>query len=114
MNSRLGKVTLKGRVRLIDQQGNVEADTAADLGRRHQSEMQIDARRRLLQARSYWYPNMLDLHRLVIAIARFECTLLSHVYVTQEGPFPFVPVQNCALGVICNLASMLDLTVVCL
>ena len=28
-----------GRVRLIDQQGNVEADIAADLGRRHQSEI---------------------------------------------------------------------------
>ena len=25
-----------GRVRLLDQQGNVEADIAADLGRRHQ------------------------------------------------------------------------------
>ena len=33
-----------GRVRLVDQQGNVEADTAADLGRRHQSEVLIDAR----------------------------------------------------------------------
>ena len=29
----------QGWVRLIDQQGNVEADIAADLGRRHQSEM---------------------------------------------------------------------------
>ena len=41
-----------GRVRLIDQQGNVEADLAADLGRRHQSEILINARRVLLQARS--------------------------------------------------------------
>ena len=48
-----------GHVRLIDQQGNVEADVAADLGRRHQTEVLIDARRRLLQARSYWYPVML-------------------------------------------------------
>ena len=52
-----------GRVRLIDQQGNVEADLAADLGRRHQSEILINARRVLLQARSYWYPIMPDLHR---------------------------------------------------
>ena len=37
-----------GHVRLIDQQGNVEADIAADLGRRHQTEVLIDARRRLL------------------------------------------------------------------
>ena len=60
----------QGRVRLVDQQGNAEADTAADLGRRHQSEMLIDARRRLLQARSHWYPIMLDLHRFMIAVAR--------------------------------------------
>ena len=30
-----------GHVRLIDQQGNVEADIAADLGRRHQPEVLI-------------------------------------------------------------------------
>ena len=59
-----------GRVRFIDQQGNVEADLAADLGRRHQSEILINARRILLQARSYWYPIMTDLHRFMIAIAR--------------------------------------------
>ena len=54
---------------MIDQQGNAEADIAADLGRR-QSEVLIDARRRLLGARSHWYPIMLDLHRFMIAIAR--------------------------------------------
>ena len=59
-----------GRVRLLDQQGNVEADTAADLGRRHQAELLIDARRKLLQVRSYWYPVITDLHRFMIAIAR--------------------------------------------
>ena len=62
----------QGRVRLIDQQGNAEADTAADLGRRHQSEILIDARRRLLQARSYLYPIMLDLQRFMIAVARAD------------------------------------------
>ena len=30
----------------------------------------IDARLSLLQARSYWYPIMTDLHRFMIAIAR--------------------------------------------
>ena len=60
----------QGRVRLLDQQGNSEADTAADLGRRHQSEVLVDARRRLLKARSLWYPIMLDLHRFMISIAR--------------------------------------------
>ena len=54
----------------MDQQGNAEADTAADLGRRHQSEVLIDAMRRLLNVRDYWYPIMLDLHRFVVAIAR--------------------------------------------
>ena len=49
--------------------GNAEADTAADLGRRHQSEVLIDARRRLLKTRGYWYPIMLDLHRFMIAVA---------------------------------------------
>ena len=59
----------QGRVRLVDQQGNAEADTAVDFGRRHQSEILIDARRKLLQARSHWYPVMLDLHRFMIAVA---------------------------------------------
>ena len=59
-----------GQVRVEHQVGNAEADTAADLGRRHQSEVLIDARRRLLKARSYWYPIILDLHRFMIAIAR--------------------------------------------
>ena len=49
---------------------NAEADAAADLGRRHQSEVFIDARRRLLKARSYWFPILLDLHRFMIAVAR--------------------------------------------
>ena len=60
----------QGWVRLLDQQGNPEADTAADSGRRYQSEVLTDARRRLLKARSLWYAIMLDLHRLMIAIAR--------------------------------------------
>ena len=46
----------QGRVRLVDRQGNAEADTATDLGRRHQSEVLIDARRRLLKVRGCWYP----------------------------------------------------------
>ena len=51
--------------------GNDEADAAAaDLGRHHQSEILIDAGRRLLKARSHWYPIMLDLHRFMIAVAR--------------------------------------------
>ena len=60
----------QGRVRLEDQLGNAEADAAADLGRRHQSEVLIDAWRRVLKARSYWYPIMPDLRRFMIAVAR--------------------------------------------
>ena len=59
-----------GRVRLLHRLGSVEADTAADLGRRHQAEVLIDARRRLLQTRGYWYPVIADLHRYMIAVAR--------------------------------------------
>ena len=59
-----------GRVRLEDQLGNAEADTAADLGRRHQSEVLFDSGRRLLKVRSHWYPIMLQLHRSMIAVAR--------------------------------------------
>ena len=40
------------------------------LGRRHQSEVLIDARRRLLKVRSHWYSIMPDLHRFMIAVAR--------------------------------------------
>ena len=54
----------------MDQRGNAEADAAADLGRRHQSEVLVYARRRLLKARSHWYPIMSDLHRFMIAVAR--------------------------------------------
>ena len=56
--------------RLEDQLGNAEADTAADLGRRHQSEVLTDAWRRLLKVRGRWYPIMLHLKRFMIAVAR--------------------------------------------
>ena len=59
-----------GRVRLEDQLGNAKASTAADLGRRHQSEVLIDAARRLLKVHSQGCPVMLHLQRLMIAVAR--------------------------------------------
>ena len=59
-----------GRVRLEDQLGHAEANAAADSGRRHQSEVLIDARRRLLKSSGYWYPIMLDLHCFMIAVDR--------------------------------------------
>ena len=60
----------QGRVRLADQVGDVEADAAADLGRRHQSELFMGARRTLLNVRDHWYPIVLQLHRFMIAVAR--------------------------------------------
>ena len=44
----------QGRVREEDKCGNNEADTAADLGTRHQSEAVMDARRVLLNARCFF------------------------------------------------------------
>ena len=76
-----------GHVRLADQQGNVEADIAADLGRRHQTEVLIDARRRSLQARSYWYPVINVLHRFMIAIARVS---VNHDGKGGTAPHPLV------------------------
>ena len=69
--------------------GNTEPDTAADLGRRHQTEVLIDSRRRLPKARSYWYPLMLDLHRFVfmVAVARVS---VNHVGRCGTAPDPLV------------------------
>ena len=50
--------------------GNAEADTAADLGGRHQLELVMDDRRALLNARAHWYPIIQQLHRFMIAVSR--------------------------------------------
>ena len=86
----------QGRVRLLDQQGNAEADLAADLGRRHQSEILIDARRRLVKARSHWYPIILDLHWFMIAIARVS---VNHDGKGGTAPDPLVWDQGSRPGV---------------
>ena len=100
----------QGRVRLLDQQGNAEADNAADLGRRHQSEVLIDARRRLLGTRSHWYPIMTDLHRFMIAIARVS---VNHDGEGGTAPDPLVwdqgsrpKVRKLAIRVNVDLASI--------
>ena len=59
-----------GQVRLEDRLGNMEADAAADLGRRHQEEEKMDARRALLNARDFWYPIVCQLHRFMVAVSR--------------------------------------------
>ena len=60
----LNRVWLEGRL------GNADADTAADLGWRHQSEAVMDARRALLNAWEHWYPIMLQLRRFMVAVSR--------------------------------------------
>ena len=59
-------------VRLEDLVGNNAADAAADLGRLRQQDDVITARRDLLRVRRLWYPIVLDLHRFMVAISRFE------------------------------------------
>ena len=60
----------QGRVLLEDRLGNAEADAAADLGRRHESELRVDAKSIWLKVRNHWYPLMLQLHRFTIAVAK--------------------------------------------
>ena len=54
----------QGRVRMEDRLGNDEADTAAGLDRRHPIE-DVD----VLDAREFWYPIMLQLHRFMVAVS---------------------------------------------
>ena len=95
---------------MLDQQGNAEADAAADLGRRHQSEILIDARRRLLGARSHWYPIMTDLHRFMIAVARVSVNhdgkggTAPNLLVWDQGSRP--KVRKLAIRVNVDLASL--------
>ena len=93
-----------------DHVGNTQADTAVDLGRRHQSEVLIDAWRRLLKARSSWYPIMLDLHVFMIAVARVS---VNHYGKGGTAPDPLVwdqgsrpKVRKLAIRVNVDLASL--------
>ena len=100
----------QGRVRLVDRQENAEADTAADLGRRHQSVVIIDARHRLLTARSHWYPIVLDLHHFTIAVARVSVNhggrggTAPDTLVWDQGSRP--KARKLAIGVNVDLASL--------
>ena len=100
----------QGRARLVDQQGNSEADAAADSSRRHQSEILLDARRRLLKARSHRYPIMMDLHRFTIAVARVS---VNHDGKGGTAPDPLVwdqgsrpEVRKLAIRVNVDLATL--------
>ena len=94
--------------RLLDQQG--EDDTAADLGRRHQTEVLIDARRKLLQARGDWCLIMVDLHRFMVVSARVS---INHDGRGGTAPDPLVcdqgskpKIRKLAIRVTVDLASL--------
>ena len=56
------------------------ADTAADLGRRYQTEDVLEVRRALLSAREFWFPIALQLHRLMVAVSRSLSIMMVWVY----------------------------------
>ena len=70
----------------------------------------LDARRRLLQARSHWYPIMLDLHRFMIAVARVSVNhdgrggTAPDLLVWDQGSRP--KVRRLAIRVDVDLASL--------
>ena len=63
------EMVLEGRVRELDRLGNHAADEAADFGRRRVGNLVIGARRNLSGVCGRWYPFILDLYRLFIAIS---------------------------------------------
>ena len=84
----------QGRARLLDKHGNAEADNAVDLGRRHQSGILIDARRRLLGTRSHWYRIMIDWHRFMVVIAQ---VWVNHDDTGGNVPYPLLGDQGAGL-----------------
>ena len=73
-------------------------------------EVLINARRRLLQARSHWYPIMLDLHRFMIAVAGVSVNhdgrggTVSDLLVWDQGGRP--KARKLAIWVNVDLASL--------
>ena len=74
-------------MRAEDRLGNMEADSAADLGRGHQREVVVGARRVITNAKDLWYPSMLQLHRFMVAIPR--------VAVNHDGQGGTAPDSRC-------------------
>ena len=99
---------VQGRVRLVHQLGNAEVDISADLGRRHLSELLMDARRSLLKVRAHWYPIMQQLHRFMIAVSGVA---IDHEGKGGSAPDPLGPrgrrkVRRTEIGVNVDLASL--------
>ena len=100
----------QGRVRLADQQGNAEADAAADSGRRHQSEVLVVLDVGCLRLVVIGILFMLDLHRFMIAVARVS---VNHDGKGGTAPDPLVwdkgsrpKVRKLAIRVNDDLASL--------
>ena len=79
-------VVQQGRVREEDRLGNAEADTAADLGRRHQSELVMNVGRALHNARDHWYPFILQLHRFMVAVSRVAVRTMKRSFLKPQAP----------------------------
>ena len=80
-------MVLDGRVREVDRIGHDVADEAADFGRRRVGNAVIDARRNLSGVCGRWYPVILDLHRIFIAISR---AVVNHDGRNGTAPDPLV------------------------
>ena len=80
-------MVLDGWVHEFDRFGNNAADEAADFGRRRVGNAVIDARRDLSGVCGRWYPVVLGLHRLFIAISR---AVVNHDGRDGTAPDPLV------------------------
>ena len=93
------------RVRAEDRLGNIEADAAADLGRRHQSKAVMDVRRALVNAGDLSCPIMLQFHRFMVAVSRVS---VNHDGRGFSAPDPLVwdqgsRIKQCSVGVRVNV-----------
>ena len=108
----------QGRVRLEDRLGNIEADTAADSGRRHQSEEVMDVRRVLLKAQECWYPTMLQLRRsIMMGVLARPLTLLygiRRVVVSNASGFRFMVGASLVLILLPGLCCQSAVPVICI
>ena len=71
----------------MDRLGDNAADEAADCGRRRLEPTVVDARRNLSGVCRRWYPIILELHRLFIAISR---VVVNHDDFVGTAPHPLV------------------------
>ena len=59
----------QGQAGAEDKYRNAQADAATEVGRKHQFEVVMYARRVLVNARGHWYPFMMQLHKLMVAVS---------------------------------------------